>query len=679
MKKKDIFVQDSPSSCGACSISSIVSFYGGYVPLEVIKEDTKTDKNGTNALRIVETLTKYGFTSEGIKVDLEHMGDYHLPLIAHVDYDGYEHFLVVYSITDREILTMDPKVGKKVYPYEYFKSIYSGVVLSAIPSRVIPRYAKSKSLLNLLVPIIGKVKSSTLVIIIISLIALCIDIILSFNLRILSSFNRPTLITFSFIILELIIGSTEYIKVSILSKMMKYIDKEAFNRFTTHIFNLPVKVLKNRRVGEIMHKIEDMAFVKDLTVKLTIDVPINILTILFTVFIMSILSLKLTFIYISMMLLYLLVTICTNKIIYREEKNVVDAREEYTGTLVEYLDGIESIKNLNGEERFLNDISNSLSKFADKRSHKDKKYAGIEIVKQTVLGVGSILVNLYGYLSLGPNFTFLDLLTIGGIFTIFQTSSEKIVSLLVDLSKYRAILRNISEFYDLKTDIQKNDYREPFRHLNIEHLSYTYDKITYTIRDFSYDLKLGEKVLIKGPSGIGKSTLVKCISGFDRDYEGNIYINDTSILKMSVASLKDYVVYIGQEETLFQKSIYENVTLGIDDEKLFTKVASMTLLDKVLDGKRDRENTMLLEGASNLSGGERARVILARALYKKPKVLIVDETLSSISEKDEDEIIKNLDSLDDISLIYITHRAKDGLFKNIIEFRKDGNYEITRK
>ena len=99
-------------------------------------------------------------------------------------------------------------------------------------------------------------------------------------------------------------------------------------------------------------------------------------------------------------------------------------------------------------------------------------------------------------------------------------------------------------------------------------------------------------------------------------------------------------------------------------------------MEEVIKSHQSGIDTAILEGATNFSGGEKARIYLARALYKKPSILIIDETLSAIGEELEDKIIRKLLDNKDLTLIYITHRNKEKLFKNQIIFRKDGLYEI---
>ncbi|HBA37420.1 MAG TPA: hypothetical protein DCY94_01725, partial [Firmicutes bacterium] len=353
MKNKEIFVQESPSSCGACSIASIVSHYGGYVPLEIIMEDTFTDKNGTNALNIKRTLEKYGFECVGLKLNLSELKTCQFPLIAHISKDGYEHFLVIYGISEDKVETMDPAVGKKTYTLKEFASITTKTFISAVPRGTIPKYASSKSLLGILDPFMRKSTKSTRLILLASLVILFLSLIVSFHLKIFDKSDNLVASLFILIVIEIIVAFIEYLRTFILTGLIKNVDNESIHEFERHIFHLPIKNIKNKRVGEIIKKIEDMTFVKDLFIKFTIETPLDILTVFVIGLLMSILSLKMTLIYSLIIVVYLSLTIAGNKHIFKREKRVQQKRENYMGTLVEYLDGLESIKNLNGEAKFL--------------------------------------------------------------------------------------------------------------------------------------------------------------------------------------------------------------------------------------------------------------------------------------------------------------------------------------
>ena len=127
---------------------------------------------------------------------------------------------------------------------------------------------------------------------------------------------------------------------------------------------------------------------------------------------------------------------------------------------------------------------------------------------------------------------------------------------------------------------------------------------------------------------------------------------------------------------MFTDTILNNIVFDKYDEKKFNNIIYLCELNDVINSKHEKENALILEGGINYSKGEKARLILARSLYKNPKILIIDELLSSIPESAEDRIIKRILDNPDITLIYITHRDKKGYFKKVIELRKDGLNEI---
>lgn len=678
LKKKDIFIQDTVSSCGACSIASVVSFYGGYVPLEVILEDTETDKNGTNALYLVEALKKYGFDAYGKRITIDELSSQNLPLIAHTNKKGLAHFLVVYKITDKGILTMDPEIGKKIYTKDEFREIFTGNAILFLPKMDIPIYKKNNKLKNYLSNIVLK-NPLRKVTIFMSLFVIGLNIILSFHLKVLNSHSLSPKVTVIFILISMLVALIDYLKNRIIVNLINEIDFKTIHDFTTHIFKLPKKYLKMRRVGEIIAKIENISLIKDLFVQIAIVLILNILSIISVTSVMVLISWKLTLIYSTTIILYLIFSFISQEFQYKEEKKTAKFQEEYSGVLVEYLDGIESIKNLNSEDIFLNKLTSIHKTYINSRIKKDKKYLMFALLRDNIFKIGTIIVNTIGYLMLNDSFTFLELLTLDSLYSIIYSSAEGIIDIFKEFIRGKAVYKRISEFYDLETEKVTPNLIGNFESLSIENLSYSYDRLKNTINNFNFELLRGEKVLINGPSGIGKSTLVKCISSLLDNYKGCIKINGIDTKNLSGPNIREYITYIGQEERLFTNSILDNITLGKFDKNKFENIKNIASLDEIFDKRQMSENTMLLEGGSNISGGERARIILARALYKEPSILIIDETLSSISEELEDEIIKKLFKLENMSLIYITHRNKKSLFKNIIEFRKDGSYEITRK
>lgn len=682
MKKKDIYVQKEISSCGACSIASVVSHYDGYVPLETILDDTLTDRNGTNAYQIARVLKKYGFNSYGLNIELSKINKTILPVIAHVKRNGYEHFLVIYKITDDSVLTMDPEVGKKVYKVDEFKDMFDNVIITCTPATKIIHLEERKTLSKYFKEICSSYKKRFNLLIFISLIMILLSITGSFYIKIgsLLKLNDLCLITLLFSFILIIKYIIFYIKSYMQSKIGMSIDINVHSKFIKHIFKLKLKYINNKRVGEIVKKINNMSSIKEVFMRVVLINSIDVLFIIFGLLILLVIGPFLTlFIFVSM-LVYGLISYLASVKIYKLESANIEKQNVYSGNLVEYLNGLESIKNLNEEDLFLGKIDESFDYYM-KDSLKMSKYnIKLATIKNFIKELTFILNNFIGfYLILNGEFTLINLITFNGIISLVYDSLDSILNTLPSISYIRAIYREISEFLDIDEELSGSTLKVSSNALNVSNLTYSYDYYHDIIKNINLEINKGDKLLINGPSGMGKSTLVKCISRTIDDYNGSITLDGIDIKDIPVNLVRKQIIYVSQNEILFNMSIKNNICLNDYEEEKLNKVIDVCKLDGIIQKRSNGIDTVVLEGGTNLSGGERARIVLARALYKCPSILILDEILSSVGETLENEILNNLFELKDLTLIYITHRDKRTLFPYILDFRKDGNYEIIRK
>ena len=142
--------------CGVTCLSYLIAHYGGYVPIEQLREDTNTTQYGVTAYDLVETLKKYHFDSFGVRISYEELSAFHFPAIAHVILEqGLEHFVIVTKVTSRSVSLMDPAAGKRKLTKTEFLEIWDGVLLTAVPNQLIPKLQKGKSVLRILFDILG--------------------------------------------------------------------------------------------------------------------------------------------------------------------------------------------------------------------------------------------------------------------------------------------------------------------------------------------------------------------------------------------------------------------------------------------------------------------------------------------------------------------------------------------
>ena len=679
MKKREIYIQKGPNYCGACSIASIVSHYGGYVPLETVITDTLTDKSGTNAYEIVRVLKSYGIDAYGMRIILNNLKHLRLPLIAHTLKNGYEHFLVIYEFIKDKVITMDPEFGKKVYSMEEFNSIYNGIVIVCNPSSNIAKFEKKSTLKDMFKDLFKREKKCISLVIIQSIFVILLSILSSFYIKIGFTSSNLSMIFYSFLGIIIFKFIIDYIRISYRNSLGIRIDRYINEVFIRHVFSLKLQYLSNKRVGEIAKKLSDIILIKDVFLRIVLVNALDVILILFGLIMLSFISIRLTIVLTITLVLYYVISLFeVKKLNGLNTYNLYD-HNAYYGNLIEFLEGIESIKNINSEKEFISRLNDSYDKYLCDVSKIEKCSNRYGTLKRFIDETGFIVLYTIGITMIKTNtFTLLDLLTFSSLSSLVFSSFENIINTMPEFIKSKSVFRATSEFLDVDMERCTGDMNFTFKKLKIDNLTYSYDYYRDTLKNFNLSIDSGEKILLNGPSGIGKSTLAKCMSGYIDGYAGNISFNDCDLNDISLASLRKHVIYIGQNEKIFSTSIKDNICMGLKSEEGLNKVARLVRLDSVIDKRIEKENSSILEGGANLSGGEKARIFLARALYRKPDILIIDETLSSISEDMEDAIIRDLLKLDNLTLIYITHRDKSHLFKKILSFRKEGIYEITK-
>lgn len=205
-----------------------------------------------------------------------------------------------------------------------------------------------------------------------------------------------------------------------------------------------------------------------------------------------------------------------------------------------------------------------------------------------------------------------------------------------------------------------NDNVSDIRQLRLENISVTFDKLV-VLKNINLTINKNESIAFVGESGSGKTTLVNVISNLLPYSSGNIFLNDKDIRLYNTRSFKEKIGYIGQEATVFNGTIFENITFW--EEKTasnlekFNKVVDMCALRSFLTSLTEGENTLLGNNGINLSGGQRQRVSIARELYRDVELLIMDEATSALDSETENDIKESIEAIQGkVTIISIAHR-----------------------
>ena len=257
--------------------------------------------------------------------------------------------------------------------------------------------------------------------------------------------------------------------------------------------------------------------------------------------------------------------------------------------------------------------------------------------------VGSVFVQ-QEFISLGT------LLTYQTIMGYFLSPIQNMSELIIEYRQMKVALERLDELYDvIPEDLEKGLIKEieSIDQINLENIHYTYNGKEEVLKNINLTLKKGERVLIYGLSGSGKSTLARLLTGILSFDQGKIKINGIELTNYSLDCLRNSICYVSQSEQLFTASIYTNICLTDNEEietssSRFLKVCQLCKVDEIVAKSPLSYQLPLEENGFNISGGERQRIILARALLKNAKCYILDESMNEIDIHREREILKAL-------------------------------------
>lgn len=675
MKKIKPVIQSSLKDCGISCMQWIFKYYDGYISIEKLREDTYTNEMGTTAYNIIETFKKWNFDAIGIFNKDITSRKLSFPLIAHLKLEnGLEHFVVVKSIIKNTIYLMDPSIGDKKLTINEFNKLFTGYLIIVSPRSEIIKMKQGLTISDLFFKIINEEKFLIFKIIIISLLWTFLSIIGSYYLKVSSTLINSTQELIKFIVIVFFIIT---ILKCILSAIREYyknhlnnlVDVYLYPNFLKHLFFLPLRSISSRTSGEIMTRIEELANIKSLFSDIFISCFLDLLMLIVSIIILLLLNKELSFILIAFIILYMILGLLISKLIYKKVMKGIEYQTDVNSVILENIEMLESIKHLNIMNKALKKIEYVLAKNLLYNFKFNNFFNNTNFIKNILVELCFFTINTYGIFAIiKENLNIVDLFTFNMIISYCVEPLENIINFLPKFSYIKASFAKVLEFINIKEEVLVENNNIIDGDIVFQNISYSYNKYDYVLKNVDFRIKKGTHILLNGPSGCGKSTVCKLIYKEYDSYEGNIYLDNKNIKDIDLYTIRNNITYISQKEKLFFGTIRENILIDREiPDNLFFKVCDICKINDIVSKKSIRYDAIIEPSLSNISGGEKQRIILARGLLKNANIIILDEALSEVDKKTETEIIKNIRKYyNNKTLIYISHKNQSNCFEKII-------------
>lgn len=686
--------QYDSTDCGAACLAMIASYYGANLNIAEIRHFAGTDTEGTNFHGMVKAANHYGLKARAVKGYNEILNTgIPTPFIAHMKKDNEKagsHYVVVRKIFNNRILLFDPDKSKKkqLITYTQFSKYWTGYAIFLEPNVGFTKTDKKDNLLFKFIPVFLPHKKLLVFSFLSSILLLAFGIVTSFYYKYIfdevvyskAAFSLHTL-SLGVLLVTVIQSVVGCIRSVLLSHFSFKTDLQLNFSYLSHIFNLPLSFFESRKSGEILSRLGDLDKIKQTLSNAALSGVMDAVMLLASGPILFGISGRLFGISIATVLIVSVISMIFAKVYRSYYSKTMSQNAEVQSYLYESLNGVATVKALNAEQ-IVNEEYGKKKMTAVDTSWKLNKY-GISqnLITGLLNGISGILVYWIGCFSIiGGTMSFGTLITFNALLGYFTGPLFRLVNIQNSVQEALVAAERVGEILELEREKDENrKYLIPKTingHIKFEDVTFTYGSRRPVYEHLNLEIEDGKWTAFVGPSGCGKSTFVKLILKFYEAQKGKIILDGNDIRDIDSTYLRSKIGYVPQDIFLFSGTVAENISLHNPNASLeeIIEAAKKAGADGFIQKLPKRYDTILGEHGGGLSGGEKQRLALARALLGNPSFLILDEATSSldtVSEMEIHKVIKNLRN-ENIAVILIAHRLTTVMNCDKIFLMKDG-------
>ena len=707
--------QHDKKDCGAACVATVARDYGIKKSLAYFKNLTKTDINGTNIFGLVAALNQLGFKSDAYEASIiELSGVKRFPIIVRViSSENLYHFIVIDNIRNNKVYISDPEKGRYSLKISVFEKIYTGYLIQIEDTDKLDRTSSSS---NTIIFFKELLKDNKQLIFFICLFSILVTIagalftsLIRYEFETLENKEQVEATGLPYDLEELHeiheagdLSEEEYISYYYIIDNVLWIQENFFivvlflvgivffqvifflvrqlleikliskfeNRIVSTVTDKMLSLNQNSvgrwNSGELLMRYDDAETVASSLISVCISLFVDVGMAIFGGIILFKESEILFYIVLMLVATYVVIALCFVNPIRNANLNELELATRQNSIIKEVIDSlfdifVTSSKNYHGKR---------VRRITDEYVDKYKKARKIELSQRTrimlssnvcnvLLLIASFYLIINGYMMIATYITFISFMD------YFISPIENIVNMQSVVQNGIISLQRLSDVLDDEDDtFEKSDDALSFEgDIEYKNITFGYGYRLPVLENFSCKIPFKKHTVIKGKNGCGKSSLVKLLNGACTFKEGDILFGGRSIKNTSIETLTKSVLYVPQKASLMSLSIKDNILMGLEEDlDRLKEIIEVVGLKQYIDDLPSGLDTLIEEDGRNLSTGQAQRLAIARALIRKPKVLILDEATSSIDREGTEKIYSNLiTEYEGLTIISIMHDMNDNI------------------
>ena len=667
-KKLPMIMQGEMAECGLACIAMILNYYGHEIDLNTLRLRYPITLEGANLQKLLNISASLNLAARPLKLDLNSLNKLQTPAILHWQ---MTHFVVLQSINGKKVTIHDPSVGVISLPMKEVSNAFTGIAIELVPSTTFQPKKELRKIgfRDLFDNFIG-LRKDFFLLVMLSIAVILFSLASPFFLQIIIdgvnvSKDKGLLIKIAlgFLIIVLSNSFVLMLRSYITLHLGCNLNYRLTVSFFKHLIRLPLSFFERRHTADILSRFMSVLPIQEfLTQGAVLVIVEGIITIVSLIF-MCVYSLQLTAIVVFAGLIYFFSRIIYVRYLKTMQDESIMISAEENAVFLETLSNMPTIKLYGNETQREVLWTNKFQKSLNKKTYISKYEKIYYCLNQLIFGIENVLVVYLGALLVIENSLtagmFIAYITYKKMFT------EKLCLLIDKLIEVNLLYVHLQRLGGIALTQKDNYYDKVFTldhtlkgFIEVKKIWFQYDDSNpFVLKDISFKVKEGESIAIVGPSGCGKTTLMKIMMGLLKPSLGRILIDGVDIHDNQIIDYRKYIGAVLQDDNLFSGTIFKNISL-FDENATFEQVeksAKLALIHDDIQRKTLQYNTLVGDMGNTLSGGQKQRILLARALYRKPKILFLDEATSHLDSKVESDINAAIKQLD-ITRIIIAHR-----------------------
>lgn len=669
--KIPVVLQTEATECGLACLTMLANYHGYSSDLATLRQRFPISAKGSTLTYLIQIAQQLNFVTRPLKLELEDITLLKMPCILHWDFN---HFVVLEHVKKGRVIILDPAFGRRKLSMTEFSKHFTGVALEVWPNLNFEQKEEKQhiQILNLLGNVKGIWKSLSQILILalaLEVFALVSPFFMQWVIdHVIVSSDRDLLTTLAigFGLLMLLQQLISILRSWLVLFMSTHLNIQWRGNVFSHLMNVPVAYYERRSMGDIVSRFGSIDRIQQTLTTTFLEAILDGLMTVFTVILMFIYSPKLATIAIITMCLYALIRWIWYAPLRRATEEQIIHSAKQSSHFMETIRGAKTIKLFQRQEirrsswlgLLVNQTNADLT--TQKLSIMFRLANGILFGAENILIIwlGALLI-LDGQFSVGALMAFVAYKNqFDGRIAGLIDKYIQLKMLKIDAERLADIVLTKPENVEGDQKIHTIDASQPV--ISVKNLSFQYSEADPLIlKDISFDIPANQSVAIVGPTGCGKTTLMHLLLGVYAATSGSIQLMGRPMDKLGLNFIREQIGTVLQDDILFAGSIAENIAFfdPHPDQEWIQYCAQQAAVHDDIVKMPMAYHTLVGELGSMLSGGQKQRILLARAFYKKPKILFMDEATSHLDIHKEKEVNQNIKAMN-ITRIFIAHRPE---------------------